>query len=449
MTKRPFIARKSDPLHGRAQVPGDKSISHRALMFSLLAKGRSTITGLLEGDDVLATAEAMRALGGRVERLQNGCWQVDGVGIGALEEPANVLDMGNSGTAARLLIGLLSTHPIASVLTGDGSLRGRPMKRVTDPLASIGAGYQARSGGRLPLSIAGNGQAAPLSHRLSVASAQVKSALLLAALNIEGTSVVEDPFSTRDHTENMLRHFGAKVVVDALETGTRITLTGKPQLKASDVTVPGDPSSAAFALVAALIVPGSDITLPNICMNVTRTGLFDALGQMGADIHVSNHRIEGGEPVADLGVRYGPLTGVDLGEDIVPRMVDEFPILAVAAANASGTSVFRGLEELRVKESDRLAAIHAGLIAIGADARIDGDDLIIEGKGAGSVPGGNSTQPVTTHFDHRIAMSFLVAGLASERPVAVDDTAAIATSFPNFFALMEGLGARFAASEGP
>lgn len=445
MNKQPFSAHKSDPLTGTAQVPGDKSISHRALMFSLLAKGRSTITGLLEGDDVLATAQAMRALGGQVQKLEDGRWQVDGVGIGALEEPADVLDMGNSGTAARLLIGLLSTHPITSVLTGDHSLRGRPMARVTGPLTATQARFQARSGGRLPLSICGNGDAPALFHKLAVASAQVKSALLLAALNCAGKSLIEDSFVTRDHTENMLRHFGADVVVERVGAISRITLTGRPTLKPSDVTVPGDPSSAAFALVAALIVPGSDVTLPNVCMNPTRTGLFDALAQMGAQISVENERTEGGEPVADLSVQYTALKGVDLSGEIVPRMVDEFPILAIAAANAQGTSVFRGLEELRVKESDRLAAIHAGLLAIGVDAQIEGDDLIIHGCGPGGVPGGNDAAPVVTHFDHRIAMSFLIAGLASAKAVKVDDVAAIATSFPNFFDLMKGLGAQMGA----
>lgn len=440
MTKQPFLAQPSSPLKGEARVPGDKSISHRALMFSLLATGRSTITGLLEGDDVLATAEAMRALGAQVEKTPSGTWQVDGAGLGALKEPENVLDMGNSGTAARLLIGLLATHPITSVLTGDQSLRGRPMARVTTPLAATGATFQARTGGRLPLSIAGAEAAPALQHTLTVASAQVKSAVLLAALNASGTSVIVDPFATRDHTENMLRHFGADVSVEACDDGKRITLVGKPALKASDVHVPGDPSSAAFPLVAALIVPGSHVTLPNICMNPTRTGLFEALGLMGAQIKASNERLEGGEPVADLEVAYAPLRGVDLPQEIVPRMVDEFPILAVAAANAQGDSIFRGLEELRVKESDRLAAIHAGLRAIGVAAHIEGDDLHIKGCGAGGVPGGNQSAHVVTHFDHRIAMSFLIAGLASRQPVYVDDSLAIATSFPGFTDLMAGLG---------
>lgn len=447
MTKQPTLARQNGPLTGEARVPGDKSISHRALMFALLARGRSTMTGLLEGDDVLATAQAMRALGAQVEKAPSGQWHVDGPGLGALKEPENVLDMGNSGTAARLLIGLLSSHAITSVLTGDASLRGRPMARVTAPLAATGAVFQGRAGGRLPLSIAGSARAPALEHTLTVASAQVKSALLLAALNAQGSSVIIDPFSTRDHTENMLRHFGADVSVEPSKEGQRITLVGKPLLKASHVHVPGDPSSAAFPLVAALIVPGSKVTLPNICMNPTRTGLFEALGLMGAKISASNDRIEGGEPVADLAVSYAPLRGVDLPGEIVPRMVDEFPILAIAAANAQGGSVFRGLEELRVKESDRLAAIHAGLRAIGVKARIEGDDLYIDGCGAGGVPGGNTASPVVTHFDHRIAMSFLIAGLASQQPVYVDDSRAIATSFPDFSVLMSALGADLQPAE--
>lgn len=445
MTKQPYSAHKSGPLIGAADVPGDKSISHRALMFSLLAKGRSTIDGLLEGEDVLATAQAMRALGGQVEKLADGRWQVDGVGIGALQEPADVLDMGNSGTAARLLIGLLAAHPITSVLTGDQSLRGRPMARVTEPLSGVGASFQARSAGRLPLSIKGNGHAPPLNYRLTVASAQVKSALLLAALNCSGESVIEDPYVTRDHTENMLRHFGAEVSVERSQGTARITLRGKPALKPSDVIVPGDPSSAAFPIVGALIVPASNISLPNVCMNDTRTGLFDALSAMGAQIKVTNQRTQGGERVADLSVTSTALTGVDLNPDIVPRMVDEFPILAVAAANGQGKSVFRGLEELRVKESDRLAAIHAGLRAIGVETEIEGDDLIVHGRGPGGVPGGNSAAPVMTHFDHRIAMSFLIAGLASKQAIYVDDIAAVATSFPSFFALMGGLGGQMQA----
>lgn len=443
MTKQPFSAHRSGPLTGQAQVPGDKSISHRALMFALLARGTSTIKGLLEGDDVLATAAAMRALGGQVEKLPDGVWQVTGVGLGALEEPVNVLDMGNSGTAARLLIGLLSAHPITTVLTGDASLRSRPMRRVTDPLAATGARFQGRGGGRLPLSIQGNGDAPALQHTLSVASAQVKSALLLAALNAQGTSVIVDPYATRDHTENMLRHFGADVSVDPFVGGTRITLIGRPSLKAADVVVPGDPSSAAFALVASLIVPGSSVTLPNVCMNPTRTGVFEALELMGAQITANNARTQGGEPVADLAVTHTALNGIELPRQIVPRMVDEFPILAIAAANAQGTSIFRGLEELRVKESDRLAAIHAGLLAVGVEARIEGDDLHIHGKGTGGVPGGNARAPVVTHFDHRIAMSFLVAGLASQRDISVDDGRAIATSFPTFVDAMTDLGGRF------
>jgi len=441
MTKRPLSSQASGPLKGQLQVPGDKSISHRALMFSLLAKGRSTINGLLEGEDVLATAAAMRALGGQVEKHADGHWSVDGVGLGALKQPLQVLDMGNSGTAARLLIGLLSTHPIAVTLTGDASLRSRPMNRVLKPLAATGAHFAPQEGGLLPLSMRGADTALKLEHRLAVASAQVKSALLLAALNLPGTSTIYDPFQTRDHTENMLRHCGADIATRPFETGTEIILQGRPTLSPSTINVPADPSSAAFATVGAVIVVGSDIALPNICMNPTRTGLFEALRLMGADIAQGNSRIEGGEPVADLRVRASNLKGIDLPQEIVPRMVDEFPILAIAAANAIGTSRFRGLEELRVKESDRLAAIHAGLINIGVTAHIEGDDLIIQGCGANGVPGSDGYSAVVTHYDHRIAMSFLIAGLASQSPITVDDGSAIATSYPNFSEQMLGLGA--------
>ncbi|MEO0412784.1 MAG: 3-phosphoshikimate 1-carboxyvinyltransferase [Pseudomonadota bacterium] len=442
MTKQPYLAEKSPPLKGEISVPGDKSISHRALMFALLARGKTRISGLLEGEDVLATAKAIQQLGGRVRKDEAGVWHVEGAGLGKLQEPDDVLDMGNSGTAARLLIGLLSTHPVTTVLTGDHSLRGRPMARVTGPLEATGASFQMRSKGRLPLSIAGKDVAECLTYRLAVASAQVKSAVLLAALNLPGESVVEDPFGTRDHTENMLRHFGADMTVEELNTGgTRITVQGRPALTARDICVPADPSSAAFPVAAALLVPGSNVTLRGVCLNPTRTGLFQALDRMGAQITFLNERVEGGEPVADMHVVHSALQAITLEPEIVPSMVDEFPILAIAAANAEGTSRFEGLGELRVKESDRLAAIHAGLASIGVSAAIHGEALVIEGCGAGGVPGGNAARPVVTHFDHRIAMSFLIAGLASQQPIHVDDGRAVATSFPNFFALFGALGA--------
>lgn len=439
--KRPCHASKCPPLSGIAEVPGDKSISHRSLLLALLAHGTTRVYGLLEGEDVLATAAAVRQLGASVQKEAAGHWRVDGIGLGRLKEPDGVIDMGNSGTGARLLIGLLSTHPLRAVLTGDESLRSRPMARVTRPLATTGATFEMQGGERLPLTMVGSDRGVALTHRLEVASAQVKSAVLLAALNLPGQSVVKDPFGTRDHTENMLKHFGADIAVTALEAGgTRIALAGRPQLQASAVHVPADPSSAAFPIVAALLVPGSSLTVPGVCLNPTRAGLFGALKAMGANIILVNERLEAGERVADLQVSYSALNAITLDADIVPSMVDEFPILAIAAANAVGTSRFKGLEELRVKESDRLSAIHQGLKSVSVAAHIEGDDLIVEGCGPGGVTGGNQGGPVTTHFDHRIAMSFLVAGLASKQPVYVDDSRAIATSFPTFFSLFEKLG---------
>ncbi len=437
----PASAGRASGLSGSVRVPGDKSISHRALLFALLAKGRTRITGLLEGDDVLATAAAVRQLGATVEKQPDGVWQVDGVGLGHLRAPAQTLDMGNSGTAARLLIGLLATHPLTAHLTGDASLRSRPMARVTGPLAPTGATFETQAGGRLPMRIDGCSDGQPLHHRLTVASAQVKSALLLAALNVVGESTVIDPYGTRDHTENMLSHFGADISVAREGALSVIKVQGRPKLVPADLAVPADPSSAAFPVVAALICEGSHITLPGVCLNPSRTGLFSALEQMGANISIDNQRVEGGEQVGDLVAQTSQLKGITVVPETVPSMVDEFPILAVAAANASGLSRFCGLAELRVKESDRLAAIHAGLLRIGVKSHIEGDDLIIEGAGHGGVPGGAASAPVVTHFDHRIAMSFLIAGLASQQPIRVDDTRAIATSFPNFSALLTELGA--------
>jgi len=436
---RPLTARRpAAALSGSLSVPGDKSISHRALMFAGLAIGRTQITGLLEGEDVLRTAAAMRALGAEVTQT-GGIWQVWGRGVGGLTEPADVLDMGNSGTAARLLCGLLASHPMFSVMTGDASLRRRPMKRVTDPLSAIGARFAAREGGRLPLAIEGATDPLPVAYRLPVASAQVKSSLLLAGLNAAGHSVIEEPEPTRDHSENMLRHFGATVDVEADGAGRIITLHGQPELKAADIIVPGDPSSAAFPLASALLVPGSSVTVTNVGLNKLRAGLFATLAGMGADITIANQRTEGGEPVGDLTATYGPLRAVDVPAHRVPSMIDEYPILAVIAASAVGTTRMRGLKELRVKESDRLAATAAMLVQAGVRVEIEGDDLLVHGTGAPPAGGGL----VVTHMDHRIAMSGLVLGLSAAAPMAVDDTAFIDTSFPGFVDLMRHLGADF------
>jgi len=438
-TKRLRAARPPRPLSGELRVPGDKSISHRALMFGALAVGETTISGLLEGEDVLATAAAMRALGAEVARDADGTWRVAGRGVGGLVEPANVLDMGNSGTAARLITGILATHPIFSVLTGDASLRGRPMRRVIDPLSATGARFTARAGGRLPMAIEGTGEALPLAYRLPVASAQVKSAVLLAGLNARGETIVEEPAPTRDHTENLLRHFGADVAVEPDGTGRRIRLAGQPELRAANVAVPADPSSAAFPIVAALLVPGSVLRLEAVGLNPLRTGLLATLAEMGAAIAVENQRTEGGEPVGDLVVRHGPLAAADVPPERAPTMIDEYPILAVAAAFAAGTTRMRGLAELRVKESDRLAATAAMLIANGVSVEIAGDDLLVHGTARPPAGGGL----VATHMDHRIAMSALILGLAAAAPVTIDDAAFIDTSFPNFSALMAAAGARF------
>lgn len=419
------------PLSGTHAVPGDKSISHRALMFGALAVGTTEITGLLEGEDVLRTAAAMRALGARVDQLGPGRWRVAGRGVGGLVEPADVLDMGNSGTAARLLCGLLAGHPIFAVMTGDASLRKRPMLRVTVPLAATGASFQTREGGRLPLAVRGAAEPLPLDYRLPVASAQVKSACLLAGLCARGTTRVVEPEPTRDHTENMLRHFGATVRVEDTAEGRVIELEGQPELVAAPISVPGDPSSAAFLLVAALLVPGSRLTVANVGLNPLRCGLFTTLREMGAVLRVENARTEGGEPVGDLVAEHGPLRAVDVPAGRAPSMIDEYPILAVVAATATGTTRMRGLAELRVKESDRLAATAAMLAANGIRAEIDGDDLLVHG--AGGIPGGGT---VATHMDHRLAMSALVMGLAARAPVAVDDAGFIDTSFPGFAALV-------------
>ncbi len=418
-------------------MPGDKSISHRALMFGALALGQTRISGLLEGEDVLRTAAAMRAVGAEVARAADGSWLVAGRGVGGLVEPEDVLDMGNSGTAARLLTGMLASHDMFAVMTGDASLRRRPMRRVTEPLTACGARFYARAGGRLPLAIEGARDAIPLEYHVPVASAQVKSALLLAGLNARGMTVVTESHATRDHSENMLRHFGAEVTVAVEGPARVITLRGQPELRAADVVVPGDPSSAAFPLVAALLTPGSALMIDGVGVNPLRTGLLATLVEMGAAIRLENRRLEGGEPVADLYVTAGPLRGTNVPAERAPSMIDEYPVLAVAAACAVGTTRMRGLQELRVKESDRLTATASLLAANGVAVEIDGDDLLVHGTGAPPAGGGM----VATHMDHRLAMAALVLGMGTKNAVMIDDAAFIDTSFPGFVSLMNGIGA--------
>jgi 3-phosphoshikimate 1-carboxyvinyltransferase len=433
------------PLAGQVRVPGDKSISHRALMLSGLAVGQSTIEGLLEGQDVLRTAAAMRRLGAEVTRLGDGSWELFGRGVGGLAEPDDVLDMGNAGTGVRLLMGLAASHPLTALFTGDASLRERPMRRVIEPLSRMGAGFVGRSGGRLPLTIIGTASPIAITYELPVASAQVKSALLLAGLNTLGTTTVIERAPTRDHTELMLKAFGAAVGVEVLANGARaITLSGHPELTGRSLRVPSDPSSAAFPAVAGILVPGSQVTLAGVGVNPLRCGLFQTLREMGADLSFAGQRDEAGEPVADLTVRHSTLSGVDVPAARAPSMIDEYPILAVAAAFAKGITRLRGLAELRVKESDRLAAMARGLHACGARVEVEGDDLIIQGDGS-PVEGGAA---IAVDLDHRVAMAFLVLGMASCRPVGIDDATAIDTSFPGFAELMNGLGARIAPATG-
>ncbi|MBN9789545.1 3-phosphoshikimate 1-carboxyvinyltransferase [Pseudonocardia sp. TMWB2A] len=435
---RPARFHKASPLKGQVRVPGDKSISHRALMLAALAVGTSRVEGLLEGEDVLATADAMRAMGATIKRHGEGSWTIDGVGVGGLLQPETALDMGNSGTSTRLLMGLVASHPITVTFTGDASLSKRPMGRVMTPLADMGADISASPGGTLPLMVRGLCPAVPLSYRLPVASAQVKSAVLLAGLNTPGITTVIEPVPTRDHSERMLRGFGAELWVEEVDGARHIHVRGEAELKPQQIIVPGDPSSAAFPVVAALLVPGSDVIIENVGINPTRDGLFGVLQAMGGDIVYSNEREVGGEPVADLHVRASQLKGIEVLADIAPSMIDEFPALFIAAALAEGRTVTRGLEELRVKESDRLTTMAEGLRAIGATVEETEDGLIIDGTGGKPLIGGG---PIAARLDHRIAMSFAIAGLVSENGVAIDDMAPVQTSFPTFTDLLASLGA--------
>jgi 3-phosphoshikimate 1-carboxyvinyltransferase len=434
----PLTARRTGPITGRIRVPGDKSISLRSLILGALAVGETRISGMLEGEDAVSTANAMQALGATVERTGERAWRVLGVGVGGFAEPAAALDFGNSGTGCRLAMGAVAGCPITATFDGDASLRTRPMRRILDPLEKMGARVlNIQDGGRLPTVVQGARDPMPIEYDAPVPSAQLKSAVLLAGLAAPGSTTVIEKEATRDHTEKMLKHFGATVRVSPLgQHGRRITVQGQPELEAAPVVVPADPSSAAFPLVAALIAPGSDIILEGVMMNPLRTGLYTTLNEMGASVETVAQRNEGGEDVADLRIKTSTLKGIEVPAERAPIMIDEYPILAVAAAFAEGVTRMRGLKELRVKESDRLEATAAMLRGNGVEVEIEGDDLIVHGKG--QVSGGGV---VTTHMDHRIAMSALMMGLGSAQPVAVDDAAFIATSFPGFADLMRGLGA--------
>ena len=435
----PMIARRSSGLKGEAHVPGDKSISHRSLILGALSVGETKVTGLLEGQDVLDTARAMRAFGAEVVQHGPGAWSVHGVGVGGFAEPADVIDCGNSGTGVRLIMGVMATSPVAATFTGDASLRGRPMGRVTDPLALFGARAYGRQGGRLPMTIVGAADPVAVTYTVPVPSAQVKSAVLLAGLNAPGETVVIEREATRDHSERMLAGFGAQIAVETLPEGRVIRLTGQPELRAQEIVVPRDPSSAAFPVCAALITEGSDVLVPNIGLNPTRAGLFTTLREMGADLTYENLHEEGGEPVADLRARFSPgLKGIEVPPERAASMIDEYPVLSVVAAFAQGATVMRGVKELRVKESDRIDAMAKGLRAAGITVEEGPDWWIVHGRGFGDVPGGVT---VETRIDHRIAMSFLVMGLATTAAMVVDDGSPIATSFPIFEGLMTGLGA--------
>ncbi len=441
---KPLCSSRSIGLQGTVQVPGDKSISHRSLMLGAAAVGQTEITGLLESADVHATARAMAAFGAKVERHQDDRWTVSGMGAGGFISPKQPIDFGNAGTGVRLAIGLASTNPIIAEFTGDASLCKRPMGRVTRPLAEFGARFESADGERLPLKLTGAATPIPLRYELPVASAQVKSAILLGALNVPGRTTVIEPVATRDHTERMLQAFGAELDIAESGQGREISLNGPAELVRQSITVPADPSSAAFPIVAALITEGSDVTLPNVMMNPTRTGLLGVLKAMGGEIEIVSSRETGGDTLADLRVRYSRLKGIVVDPDIAPSMIDEYPVLAVAAACADGQTEMRGLEELRVKESDRLAAVVAGLEANGVEVSYGEDWLIVTGAGAKAPEGGGT---VKTHMDHRIAMAFLMLGLVSEQPVTVDDGEMIGTSFPDFVGLMNKSGAQIQEPE--
>lgn len=445
----PQISRKAAALRGTVRVPGDKSISHRALILAASAVGQSRVRGLLEAGDVMSTAAALRKLGIRIECEEQGTqttWLIDGRGVGGLIEADDVLDFGNSGTGSRLMMGLLATQPMTSVMTGDDSLRQRPMARVITPLQQFGAGFDSRDGGLLPLTITGTAHPISVTYELPVASAQVKSAILLAALNTPGKTTVIEPHPSRDHTEKMLQSFGADVAVETLPNGGRsITLTGQPELTGADLQVPADISSAAFPLVAAVLVAGSAVTLNDVGLNPLRTGLLDTLLEMGANITIENQREMLGEPVGDLKVAAGALRGVTVPSDWVPAMIDEFPILAVAAACAEGTTTMTGLAELRVKESDRLAVMAQGLSACGVALEEGEDSLVIHGVGKPPRGLGPRDGDIATELDHRIAMAFLILGMVSDEPIRIDDATPIATSFPEFMDLMTDLGANIGA----
>lgn len=434
----PMIARKSGPLNGTIRVPGDKSMSHRALMFGALAEGETMISGLLEGEDVFNTAAAMQAMGARIHKGDDGLWRCFGQGVGNLAEPTTVLDMGNSGTSTRLLMGIVASHPISACFTGDASLIKRPMGRVTTPLEQMGASFITRHGGKPPFAVKGTGEAKAITYRLPVASAQVKSAILLAGLNATGTTTVIEAHPTRDHSENMLRHFGVKVDIAKTDDGAdAISVVGGQRLLGCAVDVPADPSSAAFPIVAALINQGSEIKLHRVGINPRRIGLYETLIEMGAEIEFQNKTIDAGEPIANLVIKSTrPLKGVDVPASRVPSMIDEFPVLAMAAACAEGTTRMTDLAELRVKESDRLLMVANGLKACGVNLEMGEDWLTIHGTG--KPPRGGAT--IETALDHRIAMSFLVLGTATTEPIAIDDGSPINTSFPKFSALMQELG---------
>ena len=436
----PMTSSKSGPLKGVADVPGDKSISHRSLILGAMSVGETRITGLLEGQDVLDTGKAMQAFGAEVTNHGGGEWSVHGVGVGGFAEPAGVIDCGNSGTGVRLIMGTMATSPITATFTGDASLNGRPMGRITDPLALFGTQSYGRKGGRLPLTLVGAAEPVPVRYTVPMPSAQVKSAVLLAGLNAPGQTVVVEKEATRDHTERMLTGFGAELSVEETEEGRVITLTGQPELKPQTIVVPRDPSSAAFPVCAALIVDGSDVLVPNIGLNPTRAGLFTTLREMGADLTYENEREEGGEPVADLRAKFSPnMKGIDVPPARAASMIDEYPILSVVASFAEGKTYMAGVKELRVKESDRIDAMAVGLRANGVEVDETQDSWTVHGLGAGGVKGGGIC---ATYLDHRIAMSFMCLGMAAEKPVRIDDGGAIATSFPIFEGLMGGLGAQ-------